>query len=292
MFWLFPTGHDQKVYGGQWLTLFLIGLNVLAFAVTYFVLDRGQRPLVDAMDEVAMVRVRFPDARVQPRSVKTLPERFRRQYAAMVADSDYAGAEGDRELRAATKRLIGVVESMPSHRFGYRPAVPSVLTALTSLFMHGGLWHLLANMIFLWVVGSVIESFWEPLPFAILYLCAGFAGIALHHLTTSDGLVPVIGASGSIAGLMGAFLVGHPKTRVHFVWIFLFLRGLGSAPAWFLLTLWLAVEIALGFFDPGSGTAHFAHVGGFLIGMVGSVIMKVTGLLTYDADSVIGIKEP
>jgi membrane associated rhomboid family serine protease len=292
MFVLLPTGHDQKVYGGQWVTLFLIGLNVLAFAVTFLVSHDGRRDISDAMDAVDLVRVQFPDARVQPRSLKTLPERFRRQYASMIADSDYTGAVGDRELRAATKRLVGVVESLPSHRFGYRPAMPSALTAFTSLFVHGGLWHLLANMIFLWVIGSVIESFWEPLPYAVLYLAAGVAGIALHHLTTEDGLVPLIGASGSIAGLMGAFLVGHPKTRIHFTWIFFTWRGQGSAPAWFLLTLWIVVEIALGFFDPGSGTAHFAHVGGFFVGMVGSVIMKVTGLLTYDADSVIGVKEP
>ncbi len=289
MFALVPTGHDQKIYGGQWLTMFLIGLNVLAFAVMHLMSDGDER-IDQAMREVEGVRTEFPAARVQARSLKTLPERFRREFRAMVADSDYTGAAGDRELRAATKELVTAIESTPGRRFGYRPAMPSALDALTSLFVHGDLWHLLANMVFLWVVGSVIESFWEPLPFAVLYFAAGAAGIALHHLTTPDGLVPLIGASGSIAGLMGAFLVGHPKTRVHFIWIFLWLRGNGSAPAWLLLTVWIAVELALGFVDPGSAEAHFAHVGGFLTGMVGSVIMKVTGLLTYDVDSVIGVK--
>src|SRR5262245_21964263 len=211
---ILPYGHDQTVYGRQWIMSILIALNVVVFLVSYL-LDRGASAAIhDAASAVDRIHEQYPDARVRPKAVEALPPELKDAVDELVSDDpEDMVAPGAASLGRAVKQLVNAVNEKPAIRFGYRPGKPSALGFLTTLFMHGDIEHLLGNMLFLWLAGAVIECFWEPLPFAILYFAAGFAGTAAHHLAAPASMTPLIGASGAISGLLGAFVVGHPQTK-------------------------------------------------------------------------------
>jgi membrane associated rhomboid family serine protease len=160
--------------------------------------------------------------------------------------------------------LFGYAE-LPSHL----QAVPPAATLLTSMFLHGGLLHLLGNMLYLWIFGKGVESSLGPSRFLILYLLCGIAAALAQAFTAPTAEVPMIGASGAIAGTLGAYLVLHPRGNVVvLLWIIIFVR-LITLPAVILLGIWFALQLLSALsMDPGEpGVAFWAHVGGFLVGM-------------------------
>jgi membrane associated rhomboid family serine protease len=135
------------------------------------------------------------------------------------------------------------------------------LTLLTSMFLHGGLLHLLGNMLYLWIFGNNIEDYLGPIRFILFYVVSGLGASLLHILFHANSKIPMIGASGAIAGILGAYLVLFPQARVKtlvFVWII-------PVPAFFLLIIWFFGQIMN--IGMGGGVAWFAHIGGFLIGV-------------------------
>jgi rhomboid family protein len=148
-----------------------------------------------------------------------------------------------------------------------------LLTALTSMFLHGGWLHLLGNMLFLWVFGNNVEDALGKLRFLLLYLLGGIAATALQTFITLsyaselDGTIPNVGASGAVSAVLGAYLVLLPRAKV-LTLILVFLREL---PAAFFLLVWFGFQLldgsaALAHPDRGGGVAFFAHVGGFVFG--------------------------
>lgn len=147
-----------------------------------------------------------------------------------------------------------------------RPLFPDKnvwLAALYSMFLHGGLLHLGGNMLFLWIFGNNIEDRLGPLLFAAFYLLAGFGATAAHVLSDSGSIVPVIGASGAIAGVMGAYLVWFPRARVLSLVPIFFIFTLVALPAVVVLVLWFLLQFLT---SPDEGVAWVAHVGGFAFG--------------------------
>jgi membrane associated rhomboid family serine protease len=146
--------------------------------------------------------------------------------------------------------------------------VPAVLTLFTSMFMHGGWSHLLGNMLFLWIFGNNIEDRLGRFRFILFYLLGGLAASALQFAVTPDSAIPNIGASGAIAAVLGAYAVLHPFAGVlSFIPPFFFfpIPAVFFLGFWFLLQLWLGSAGQVG--DEG-GVAYFAHVGGFLFGLL------------------------
>jgi membrane associated rhomboid family serine protease len=146
---------------------------------------------------------------------------------------------------------------------GYPVARISPLLALfASMFLHGGLFHLLGNMLYLWIFGNNVEDFLGPLRFVLFYFVSGLSAAATHIVTNPNSTVPMIGASGAIAGILGAYFVLYPTARVQtlvFLWIV-------PVPAAIILGLWFLGQILnVGI---GGGVAWFAHIGGFLAGLV------------------------
>ena len=148
-----------------------------------------------------------------------------------------------------------------------------LLTALTSMFMHGGWEHLLGNMLFLWIFGNNVEDALGRVRFLVFYLAGGFAATALQTAVTLsaasgvEATIPNLGASGAVSAVLGAYLVLLPKARV-LTLIFFILR---EVPAILFLGLWFVFQLvsggaALGHPQPGGGVAFFAHVGGFVFG--------------------------
>jgi len=155
-----------------------------------------------------------------------------------------------------------------SCRVGGSPA----LVTLTSMFAHGSWTHLLGNMWFLWVFGNNIEDAMGPARFPLFYVLAGVAAVVAHVALSPDSAAPMVGASGAISGVMGAYLVLYPRAEVvTLVPIFIFFRIL-VLPAWIMLGLWFLYQFMLGALagGTGGGVAFWAHVGGFVAG-VGTV---------------------
>jgi len=152
-------------------------------------------------------------------------------------------------------------------------AIPRVLTrdlsgtwytALTSMFMHGGWAHLLGNMLFLWVFADNIEDLLGEFGFLLFYLMCGAAALAAHVAMDPTSKIPVVGASGAISGVLGAYIVTFPRNDVRTLYFIVFLAGFTRVPAWLYLGIWFGMQL-LGR-DPG--VAFGAHIGGFIAGVV------------------------
>ncbi|MDX1964157.1 MAG: rhomboid family intramembrane serine protease [Pirellulales bacterium] len=141
---------------------------------------------------------------------------------------------------------------------------------ITSQFLHGGLLHLLGNMLFLYIFGNNVEDRLGHTGFLIFYICGGIVASGFHWAIHSDSLLPTIGASGAVAAVLGAYFVTWPHARVHIlVPIFIFPLFF-ELPAWLVLGFWLAGQILEGIkvlnIDLGGGVAWWAHIGGFIFG--------------------------
>jgi len=139
------------------------------------------------------------------------------------------------------------------------------LALMASMFLHGGFLHLFGNMLYLWIFGNNIEDFLGSFRFIFFYLLSGLGASLTHIVFHPNSQVPMIGASGAIAGVLGAYLILYPRARVlSFVFLFFFIRIL-PVPAFFLLGIWFIAQVLnVGL---GGGVAWFAHIGGFLIGI-------------------------
>ena len=136
------------------------------------------------------------------------------------------------------------------------------------MFLHGGFMHLIGNMLFLWIFGNNIEDVLGPVKFIIFYLVAGLAANFLFVLFSPNSDIPLVGASGAIAGVLGAYLVLYPRARiVTLMWIFYFIR-IVKLPAKFMLGFWFFYQLFMSMTDfaGGGGVAWLAHVGGFAYG--------------------------
>ncbi len=158
--------------------------------------------------------------------------------------------------------------------FGIVPERLHYSSILTSMFLHGGWIHLIGNMWFLWIYGDNVEDVLGHGRFALFYLLCGIAAAVVHILLNADSRVPTIGASGAIAGVMGAYLVKFPHSKIlTLVPIFVFFTTV-EVPAVFMLIYWFAIQIFSGVGSIGysnvtkGGVAWFAHIGGFLAGML------------------------
>ena len=153
---------------------------------------------------------------------------------------------------------------------------PTLVTAFTSMFMHGSILHLGGNMLFLWIFGNTVEDSMGPAKFLVFYLLAGVAADAAHIIPTlplaGSEDVPTLGASGAVAGVLGGYLVLFPRARVvTFVFIIFFFTIL-ELPAILFLGIWIIQQALFAYFDllqptgEGGGVAYFAHIGGFVLG--------------------------
>jgi membrane associated rhomboid family serine protease len=171
----------------------------------------------------------------------------------------------------------GIVLAPPS------PAIPA-LTIVTAMFMHASILHIAFNMLFLFVFGPVIEYVCGHLRFALLYFACGIAGGIAQAASAPGSHVPELGASGAIAGVLGAYIVSYPTARINTIVPIgcfpLFLR----LPALIVIGLWAATQFISGFgllsnrvTDAASSTAYFAHIGGFALGVIAIGLFRRRG---------------
>ncbi|HDP25325.1 MAG TPA: rhomboid family intramembrane serine protease [Deltaproteobacteria bacterium] len=147
----------------------------------------------------------------------------------------------------------------------------SWLTVFSSMFMHGGWLHLIGNMWFLYLFGDNVEDAMGPVRFVVFYLICGVAAVAAQMISNPASPIPMVGASGAIGGVMGAYVLLYPRAPVHVLVFFGFFITRIVVPAYFMLGFWFLLQVIEGIFTlgaPGGGVAFWAHIGGFLAGVV------------------------
>ncbi|MCV6595962.1 MAG: rhomboid family intramembrane serine protease [Mangrovicoccus sp.] len=160
--------------------------------------------------------------------------------------------------------------------FSQWAAIPAAITQgdalhglVTSMFLHGGWMHLIGNMLFLYVFGDNLEDIMGHLAYLGFYLLCGLAAALAQVITSPDSTIPLVGASGAIAGVMGGYMLLFPKARVDVLFIIIVLIFIRPISAWIVLGVWFAIQVFSGVSTPsaGGGVAFWAHAGGFVVGL-------------------------
>ena len=191
-------------------------------------------------------------------------------------------------LGAMTERIILTFGYIPARlihpeAFQYSPWEVAI-TLATSLFLHGGFVHLAGNMIYLWVFGGAIEDVMGHVRYFFFYIACGAAGSLVHTFLFPESTIPSIGASGSIAGLLGAFLVLRPHARIVTLFPLVVYWAIAEIPAIIFLPVWFGMQFFNGFLSleaarrvqEVTGIAWWAHVGGFLFGAIVAAVWRAT----------------
>ena len=151
---------------------------------------------------------------------------------------------------------------------------PTIMTLFSSMFMHGSILHLGGNMLFLWIFGNNVEDSMGRVKFIAFYLLGGLAALAGQIIIEPSAAVPTIGASGAVAAVLGGYILLYPRARVVTLIFIVFFFTIIELPAMLILGFWFLQQVAFGYFDlanpagGGGGVAYFAHIGGFLFGLV------------------------
>jgi membrane associated rhomboid family serine protease len=290
---LIPIGHEQtEVRRVPWLTVALIAACLLSFLYARHQQGAIEPALVEARAELFAYFSARPyltlDSRVERILFEGADAERRMDVIQAMRDAhhefvfDFQIREEQSRLDELSVGLLAQFESHPFQRWGLTAGRQTPVGWLTHLFMHGGWLHLIGNMLLLFLMGFCIEELWGRPLFSALYLGAGVASAGLFVLMYPELDIPLIGASGAVAGLMGAFLVRCWSVRIKLFYWFLFLTGTFSAPAWLVLPAWFSNELLSAWVmdrvmpgTGGGGVAHWAHVGGFLFGAAAALGIRL-----------------
>jgi membrane associated rhomboid family serine protease len=178
--------------------------------------------------------------------------------------------------RAATNALLQTYGAIP-----YKVLGGDIFSVISSMFLHGGIAHLIGNMLFLFVFGDNIEDKFGRIKYVLIYIAWGIAAAYAHSfyaVSTGGGDIPAIGASGAVSGVLGAYLVLFPRAKI-FTIIAAFFITTVRIPAIAYIPFWFVMQVILGLLNPLGGVAYFAHIGGFLAGVLTGYVLKnvITG---------------
>ena len=169
------------------------------------------------------------------------------------------------------------------------PGGPATATTVfTAMFMHGSILHLAGNMLFLWIFGNNVEDAMGRIKFIVFYLLGGVAAMALQTAVDPNATVPSIGASGAVAAVLGGYLIRYPRARIITVIFIVFFFTVLELPALLVLGFWFVQQVLFGYFDladptgGGGGVAYFAHIGGFLFGLLTVKLLATRVQRDYD----------
>jgi membrane associated rhomboid family serine protease len=295
---LIPLRHEN-MQGRRWpvITIGLIALNTLIFLGTHWKMDEQAPELGEVRTHIVLLAAMHPELNIQgkakdfvttiqtknPALWKQAQNQNRDIHDAWDARMRMAADEHpevmQEEMDAIEARFEVLDKTSLLSNYAFIPAHPTAISYLTANFLHGGWLHLIGNMWFLWLAGTILEDTWGRIIYPAFYLIAGMLAVQVHALVNAGSITPMIGASGAIAGLMGAFLVRFPTTKIEMGWLLGFRFYRFKAAAYWLLPLWLFMEIFYGsLFGQASGVAHWAHIGGFVFGGLIALGVRASGL--------------
>jgi membrane associated rhomboid family serine protease len=281
---LLPYGHEQtSVRRLPWVTI-----GIMAVCLVAFILSGRWHPLPSEDYQIQEDVVEALEWFAEHPYLKLDPE-FEETFLSGVGDEQMKEMFGYlAELRQHNPPLsvllaeqehldticARAVETFRGHtlrKWGLIPADKRLLSWVSHMFLHAGWMHLLGNMLILFLAGPFVEDRWGRPLYLGFYVVSGFVAAFFHILSVPDSAMPMIGASGAIAGVMGAFLILYGKTKIKFFYLFLLIRGTFRAPAWLMIPLWFASQLWMGLLtselDIQVGVAYWAHIGGFAMGV-------------------------
>ena len=295
---LIPLRHEN-MQGRRWpvITVGIIALNVLIFLGTHWTMDREAPELGETRLHLILLAAAHPDLKVEGKAADfistiqtmnpkvwaeaTNPRRdVQDEWDARIRmDADEHPEVMQDEMDSLARKYEELSQASLIDKYAFIPAHQTMLSLITANFLHGGWLHLIGNMWFLWLAGAVLEDTWGRAIYPAFYMVAGILALQVHAIANHGSLTPTIGASGAIAGLMGAFLVRFPTTKIEMGWLLMFRFYRFKMAAYWLLPLWLLMEILYGTaFGNASGVAHWAHIGGFVFGAIIAVGVQKSGL--------------
>ncbi len=274
---LLPIGHE-KMTVRRWpvVTIAIIVVTVLLHGITSLGEASREQQAMSAMLEARILYLQHPAlgicAPLKPYvgMAPVLPGPF--------ANEAGDPADATEQYEAACKDLASATDGLAAQRFGYVPARANVSGLFTYVLVHADWWHVIGNMWFLFLCGLALEDRWGRPAFAAYYVIGGVVAALTHRLFTHDPSAALIGASGAVAAAMGAFLVLFAKTKIRFVGFFAFRVFSFEAAAYVMLPMWAAVEVLYALVASSSGTAHWAHAGGFVFGAAVAGVFRALGV--------------
>ena len=314
---IFPLAHENlRGRRWPWITIGIIALNFAIFLLTNGTMEREMHQMGDVELHILFLSAQYPDAQMTPEAkdlVSAVKLQYPDQYQKLVekfqeekdrtskADPENEDSQGrwlspqeaDSEMAQLCTQLTDIQQHSITWKYAFHPVDPTPWSYVTACFLHGGWLHLIFNMWFLWLSGTVLEDLWGRIAYPIFYLLTGVLANAVHGVVFPHSLIPALGASGAIAGLMGAFLARFPKTKIRLGWLFFFKVFKFNVPAYIILPMWLGIQLFWGvlFRSLGAegGIAYWAHIGGFAFGALGAFLMHATGI-EQSADKAIDAK--
>ena len=293
---LIPIKHENMA-ARRWpvVTLALIAINVLVFLFTISAIDDEGPQLGEIREHILLLAAAHPELKLQSEA-QTLVDGFKKSHpeawkqvqnpnrelidaydARIKMSQDPSMLQS--EMDTLNQQYASLAAVSITQRYAFVPVQPTAISYLTANFLHGGWLHLIGNMWFLWLAGFVLEDVWGRWLYSAFYLISGVAALQFYAWTNPGSVTPTLGASGAVAALMGAFLVRFPKMKIEMAWLFFFRLYRFKAAAYWLLPLWLFMEIFYGsLMGSSSGVAHWAHVGGFLFGAAAALAIQHSGL--------------
>ena len=283
MFFPFPIRTEKETMKLPYWTMGLILVNLLIWLFTNRIVTREQGELriiqsrMFAIEEPYFEQLAAGDSRFFYRNTaERIHEMF---YEKIVQRSRQGSFDEWLELYSAFKVRI---HDTFFHRWGFIPKQFSFVKLLFSIFIHASFLHVFGNMLFLWCVGCNLEDDWGWAGFLSCYVFSGVMAGALHYAKAPDSMVPCVGASGAIAGIMGVFLVKYYKVRIKFfyIWLLRFWKPWGyfTSYAGIVIPIWFAEQMIGAGSGVEDGVGYWAHIGGFLFGGAAAGIIRLIGL--------------
>ena len=283
MFFIIPIGSEEGVRRLPYVTIGLIAINSVIWIITALIVGGQISELNQINERLLEIEVHYTYQLIEtdPALLNEFDYEAIRQ---RILDGEIipVGTEDYRQWRRLYENFTEKSGQMLYNKFGFTPARFDFFKLFSSMFLHGNFFHLLFNMLFLWLVGCNIEDDWSWKVFLGLYLIGGLVAGIFHGLAFPKSTIPLIGASGAIAAIMGAFMIRHFKTKIRFAYFFLFFIrpyfGVFSIYAGIALPIWFLQQILGASWGMESGTAYWAHIGGFVFGAVLGVSLKFFGI--------------
>ncbi len=274
---IIPIRTEKEVQKLPFITIGLIVLNLTIWIFTNRIVGPQERALAEIRYEMFKVEHRYYEAIAQDPSLReklrVSPDNYFKQ---VMTEDEYA------LWNALGENYKELIKNTFFYQWGFRPNPFNPLKIVSAMFIHANFFHVFFNMLFLWVVGCNIEDEWKWKTFLSFYTISGLAAGILHVLMNPGSDTPCIGASGAIAGVMGAFMIRHFKTKIRFAYYFLPFKpffGTFAIIAGIWLPIWLVEQFIGSRWSSTSGTAYWAHIGGFIFG-------SAIGISTKAFDSV------
>lgn len=289
---LWVRGLSERPW--PWVTTALIVINLIVFLGTHAQIEQESQKAARIELPMLLISAAHPEVN-PPADVRPLIDSFAQDNKPLWEGirsgkqppinewdremRDWGSTQASDELEDLAAQWKQIQQDSVLQNYAFYPYKPTVMSFLTANFLHAGWLHLIGNMWFLWLAGAMMENVWGPWIYSGFYLLAGIAGVVAHGTTYPHSVLPMLGASGAIAGLIGGFLVRFPQAKIDLVLV-LFVRFIRFAwPACVVLPLWIVLQMLWGLFAPSSGgVAYLAHIGGFMFGLAMALALRYLGL--------------